>query len=212
MVDLEQLKAILHEAEQVRAEASKHADEAAEQVAVLLIEPSRPESWSRETRAALLETARVSGINGPQLESLEFWQRLEAEAADSVNTARQNLIAEASSLALSMLLELSAMQHTDNLVAVADRRREDLAPSPLSWVWFPGRGLWRWILRRWRSRQFALAAFALREHVGEVEEVLALLRTLTPGHKPPELDRLLAAADRYLSSHHTLLERIAHGH
>lgn len=212
MKNLAEVQALLADCEQIHAEAEAAANAAADEVAADLAQERPTGGWTRESREQLLAAASTSaGADTGKVSSLDLWHDLAAGGAGAEASARETLIAEAASMALALLLQLADVRPTNELLDVVARRRADLNPGKLSWIWFPGRGLWYWILRRWRSRQFVRAALAMRDHVVEVEEVLALLRTLAPEHRPAELNRLLAGADRYIAANQSLLEGIPHG-
>lgn len=215
MVLIDELQTILRDAEQLQVDAEAAATRSAELVAELLALDPPADGWTHEHRARLLqqtEAHKVPPEGAPKVAVLMVNHNVAEEARGAVSRSRENLLAEVGRVAITRLQELAAQRPLAELEAIAEARRSDLTPGSLSWVWFPGRGLFRWIRRRWRSHQFARAALVLRDQLDDLDDLLDVFRLLSPWITVPEhVQRPLDAAEQYLVAHRQLLEKLTHG-
>ena len=205
-----ELQSILEDAEHVLRDTERAAAESATATAAQLSIETPAGGWTHEQRAMLLRKVRDDNREPPPRAALlGTYQELVEAARGSVRQAQSTLIAEATRVALERLQRLAQERPLLELVRIADARRDDIAGGPLSWVWFPGRGLWRRGLQKLRGRQFVRAAQDLETQLREIENLLALLRSPELA-LPEQFAQRLAGADRYLMTHRAALEKL-HG-
>lgn len=205
-----ELQSILEDAEHVLRDAEHGAVTSATSTAARLSIETPPGGWTHEQRARLLSLASDESQEPlGHVPLLGTYQEIVEAARGSVRQAQGNLIAEAIRAALEGLQRLAQERPLLELVRIADARRDDIAGGPLSWVWFPGRGLWKRSLQKLRGRQFVRAAQDLETQLREIENLLALLRSPELA-LPEQFAQRLAGADRYLMTHRAALEKL-HG-